>query len=697
MPEIAELAGVRRPVVTVWRRRHADTFPRPAGGDASRPLFDAREVVDWLVATGRKPANVYEGLHQHILSHLGETLGPADLVAYGTALICLRLLDDDEPLAGAEPLIERARRVDPRDRMLLSEIGSLPDEADRLAEAMDNLVEAAWGHRKAFERLLADRNRLGATTLSRDAIVPELGRLVAALTDARGTAGRHGLVRIVDPWAGGGELVTALLTEIGEEGIPVVAASATDEYLTRLLRRRLTVWGVAGADQEVVTQDASRLRHGEWDVLVARMPYRAVEQRRPEASLDTLHDLATSLHDGQCVVLLAPADLLAERLPPRAATTRAEILRTGAVEAIVSLPGGLMPFRPGYRMSLWVLRHDESGRATGRVMLADVSDRRLTDRLIADLVEDVTTWRREGYHPAAQRRRVAHTVTIEEILSGAAGLSQPRRPDLTESVRLGPTRIAALLEIEAQLAQQATRAPLPALRSGITARDLGPRRTQTIGSLLADGRLRRLSGTRLRPADLTASGHHPVIGAPEITGRDVGRPQAVADHAAARFIDRFVLADQYPRAVLTEPGDVVVVLAPRPAAVVDEAGLSVVEFPATVLRIDPERLKLTPRVLAALVSAAPLAGRAAGATRGARLDQLHLPVLDDAEITGLDTLLRHMEERRRRAQEEMDTLDALWRTALAGLTDGTLTISTATAVSTPPAISPAPAMATVTG
>jgi predicted DNA-binding transcriptional regulator AlpA len=678
MPEIAELAGVRRPVVTVWRRRHPDTFPRPAGGDASRPLFDAREVVDWLVATGRCRADIYADLHQHTLSHLGETLGPADLVAYGTALICLRMLDD-EPLAGPEPLIERARRVDPQDRMLLSEIRSLPDEADGLPEAMDNLVEAAWGCRPAFERLLADRNRFGAATLSRDAIVPELSRLVAALTGARSIAGLHGLVRVVDPWAGGGELVTALLKEIGEEGIPVVAASTTDEYLTRLLRRRLTVWGVVGEDQEIVTQDASRLRRGEWDVLVARMPYRAVEQRNPEASLDTLHDLATSLHDGQCVVLLAPADILAERLPPRAATKRAEILRTNAVEAIVSLPGGLMPFRPGYRMSLWVLRHDESGRAKGRVMLADVSDRTLTDRLVTDLIEDVTTWRREGYHPAAQRRTVAHTVTIEEILSGASGLSQPRRPDITESVRLGPTRIAELLEIEARLAQQATRPPMRALRSGITARDLGARRTQTIGSLLVDGRLHRLSGTRLRPAHLAPSGHHRVIGVPELTGRDRDRRQTVTDDSQARFIDRVVLAHHYPCAVLTEPGDVVVVLAPHPAAIVDEAGFSVVEFPAAVLRINPEQLTLTPRVLAALVSAAPLAARAPGTTRGARLDQLHLPVLEDGEIAALDTLLRRIEDRRRRAQEEIDTLDALWRTALAGLTDGTLTISTATA------------------
>src|SRR5690606_34514943 len=52
MPEIAELAGVRRPVVTNWRRRHHD-FPAPVDKHHSTLLFDADQVVDWLARTGR--------------------------------------------------------------------------------------------------------------------------------------------------------------------------------------------------------------------------------------------------------------------------------------------------------------------------------------------------------------------------------------------------------------------------------------------------------------------------------------------------------------------------------------------------------------------------------------------------------------------------------------------------------------------
>lgn len=57
--EIARLAGVRRPAVTNWERRHAD-FPRPSGRNGNgADLFDALEITTWL--DGRAvPANARE-------------------------------------------------------------------------------------------------------------------------------------------------------------------------------------------------------------------------------------------------------------------------------------------------------------------------------------------------------------------------------------------------------------------------------------------------------------------------------------------------------------------------------------------------------------------------------------------------------------------------------------------------------------
>src|SRR6266704_1797399 len=182
MPEIAELAGVRRPVVTVWRRRYNGSFPRPVAGDASRPLFDAHAILEWLAATGRVDRGAIEpDLRQHALWHLGSQLKRGDLIAFATALICLRGLDDDESLRAdgewSQILVDRARRVDPSDLFLRSEIDALPADAAWLVTAVDELVEAAWGCRPAFERLLATRTRLNVPVLYRDAIVPELARL----------------------------------------------------------------------------------------------------------------------------------------------------------------------------------------------------------------------------------------------------------------------------------------------------------------------------------------------------------------------------------------------------------------------------------------------------------------------------------------------------------------------------------------
>jgi hypothetical protein len=324
------------------------------------------------------------------------------------------------------------------------------------------------------------------------------------------------------------------------------------------------------------------------------------------------------------------------------------------------------------------MRHDESGHAKGRVMLADASAGALTPTVVDQLVEDITTWRREGYHPLAHRRSIAHPVTIGDILDGHAGLRQPRRPEATEAVRLGPERVAMVLHLEAELAGAVEHAPASPLRSGVIARDLDIRRTVTIGTMVLNGSLVRVGGARLKPDHITPAGHHRVIGAPEVLAAHIGQRATAGAPPSERCIDRAKLAERYPRATLTEPGDVVVALSPQPTALVDERGFSVVEFPATVLRLSSDSGAMTPRVLAALVESASRSHHAGRPPRGIRLDQLHLPRLGDDEMAALDDLLERAEVRRRRARQELDTLDALCDTTLAGLADGTLTFSTVT-------------------
>lgn len=106
MPEIAELARVRRPVVSNWRRRHRD-FPAPAGGTAARPLFDPRGVAEWLTATGRRRHDeIAPELAKYQLAALADQYPGPDLIAAVTALICLRyLVNPDDELGDAMPAL----------------------------------------------------------------------------------------------------------------------------------------------------------------------------------------------------------------------------------------------------------------------------------------------------------------------------------------------------------------------------------------------------------------------------------------------------------------------------------------------------------------------------------------------------------------------------------------------------------------
>ena len=56
LSDVAALAQVQRPVVSMWRKRCAASarpFPEPAAFDGGRELFDADRIAAWLAATGR--------------------------------------------------------------------------------------------------------------------------------------------------------------------------------------------------------------------------------------------------------------------------------------------------------------------------------------------------------------------------------------------------------------------------------------------------------------------------------------------------------------------------------------------------------------------------------------------------------------------------------------------------------------------
>ncbi|MGH3166737.1 MAG: hypothetical protein ACRDN0_12715, partial [Trebonia sp.] len=215
----------------------------------------------------------------------------------------------------------------------------------------------------------------------------------------------------------------------------------------------------------------------------------------------------------------------------------------------------------------------------------------------------------------------------------------------------------------------------------LTAADHHPA-TESVGTLVRQRRLIMRKGKRIKPGDIDPAGHHIVLGTDEVLGIRL---------RGERRVDRELFASRYPNAQLTQPGDVLVTVSPRPGAIIDWDGYAIAEAPVRILRIPPpkpasearpdqpatpaEAVQLTPRVLHALLFGDGAGTRPAGAVRPAdSVDDLRLTLLSPAQVETLDELLESIDRRRAVAQREIDMVDELCQVAMSGLMDGTLTV-----------------------
>ena len=209
--------------------------------------------------------------------------------------------------------------------------------------------------------------------------------------------------------------------------------------------------------------------------------------------------------------------------------------------------------------------------------------------VVRDLAEDVITWRRDGYVPSAHRRAFGVQVEISSLVDPPMPLMADRRlggqreqkADANERVSL-VTRYGADLD---RLGATATADRGHVGTEALAAADRQPA-TEAIGALVRQGRLVMRKGIRLAPADVDGAGKHVVLGAEEVLG--FRRP-------GERRVDLEVFANRYPNARLTEPGDVLVTMNPRPGAMIDHEGYAIAEYPVRILRIPGTRQNSSPR------------------------------------------------------------------------------------------------------
>src|SRR5665647_2639062 len=130
LADVARLARVQRPVVSMWRSRSAATdspFPPPIERAGAQERFDAEQVVAWLELTGRGNNPVVRADVAAFTSLTGiSSLGDENVFDGLTALLTLKAVTGEQLGGlGGEALLDLADDADPDDSLLLREVTAL--------------------------------------------------------------------------------------------------------------------------------------------------------------------------------------------------------------------------------------------------------------------------------------------------------------------------------------------------------------------------------------------------------------------------------------------------------------------------------------------------------------------------------------------------------------------------------------------
>ncbi|WP_208605924.1 N-6 DNA methylase [Streptomyces albus] len=365
--EISRIAGVTRATVSNWRRRH-DDFPAPSGGTDSSPLYDLESVRAWLAARGHaSAASPSEELRTALRLRPPAGGGTPDLLLLVLAAAgcspdeltaATRLPDADlatraqhdaaSPAGEAVPTAGAPVRFAPGDAAVLRALYTcVRDEGGQAALAV------------LAERELEDSAASGAYR------TPEpLADLLARLLP--GTP-----ARVLDPACGSGTLLAAAARQgarelYGQDALPVQA------------RRSAVSLRLTAPEAEVTVRAADSLRADAFpgltaDAVLCNPPYGDRDWGHDELAYDprwaygvppraepelawVQHALAHLAPGGHAVLLLPPA--VAGRASGR--RVRAELVRSGALRAVIALPpGASVPLHIG--LQIWVLQPPEPG------------------------------------------------------------------------------------------------------------------------------------------------------------------------------------------------------------------------------------------------------------------------------------------------------------------------------------------------
>ncbi|MEU3856858.1 N-6 DNA methylase [Streptomyces sp. NPDC028722] len=525
-------------------------------------------------------------------------------------------------------------------------------------------LAAEVGARQAFEFLLG--RHLDANPRQYTLTPAELAGLMADLAGPART--------VLDPACGTGALLRAVDTRPGQE--LYAQDSAPDLAALSALRLALhTRAAVRGAVGDSLRADAHpELRA---DAVLCHPPFNernwghdelAYDPRweygfpaRTESELAWVQHALARLTDGGTAVLVMPPAAASRRSGRR---IRADLLRRGALRAVVALPVGAAP-PYNIPLHLWVLRRPDRTPAAPEVLLVDTGRFAAGGRGGPDWVAVreavLDAWRVFGRAGRlAERPGLARSVPVIALLGDDVDLA-PARHLPPPAVAGGAAHLAEVRErLGETLRLTDGLTPAPADRAPDGPPSAGPapaarRPVTTIGELARGGALVLRTG---------GNGGHARV--PVLTDHDVLAGTAPSG----------TLPESEEEAVLTETGDIVVpVLGGGSVARVIDEGTAGAALGRNLVLLRPDRAALDPWFLAGFLRGTANNRQASSyASTATRLDvrRLQLPRLPLEEQRRYGARFRALDEFERALRHASRLGEQLVRGMYDGLTDGTV-------------------------
>lgn len=661
--EIARLAGVTRATVSNWRRRH-DDFPVPAGGTESRPLYDLAAVQGWLGTRGLASA-----------AQPREELRAAARLSPESAAVAIPLVLD---LSGqTKKVLERSAALDDEALAEWASSAGAGDFSKEDAPLLRALLACVRddGPQVALDVLAeGELDEAGGTYVTPEPLAELMAGLLAP---AKGPYP----ARILDPACGGGSLLAAAaghgaMVLYGQDIIPVQIQRTTVRL--RIAAPKATVHTGVGdslrADafpdllaDAVLSNPPYGIRGWGHDELAfdPRLAYGLPP--KGESELAWLQHLIAHLTPGAYGVVLLPPATASRNTGRR---IRAELLRAGALRAVLGLPAGAAtPLHIG--LQLWIVRRPEANAgAPGDVLFADLAGP-ATERggsLDWDAMtsEALAAWHafRDG---AGTLPEGAVTVPVLELMDDLVDVTPARHISSGGS----PASPQAAAETAKVLVAELTEATT-ALQQAVAFGELAPAegealewRTATVADLVRGGALTVLQTSPARGAEAPDGGYRMML------------QGHVVDGTHPEVIEGGSMVPGPP----IEEGDVLLVRhapprgfgGPNPVRVADADDAGAILGPS-LYAFRPDTSRLDPWFLAGFLSAEGNVAAASTGTTVVQLDarRLRVPLLPMADQVRYGRVFKTLCDMRMAAARAADRATTTAGHLALGLTSGVL-------------------------